>query len=293
MYRGALELECRLHYANSRVDLDIWKPVTMIAALDADSDEVDWDEATLIEGEDVLKLRKRPLKNAGYNELPREASRKTQYKSWSVSLKRWLYENRALEMYKNTDLKIVSEPGESEGDFRVRVTQAAHERRDLELEKLRKKYAPKFERANERIRKAEARIEKEEEQVSQKKRESWISAGTSLLGALLGRKKLSSTNARRVGTSMRAQGRVAKEQGDVERAKETLEAEKQKLADLENDMREAMDAHEDKWHPSELDVDDVLVRPRKSDINVPIPTLVWLPWIVDEEGVAEPAFELE
>ena len=51
----------------------------------------------------------------------------------------------------------------TEGDFTARVAQLAREQRDLAVEKLRNRYAPKLDRLQERIRKAEQKIDKEHE----------------------------------------------------------------------------------------------------------------------------------
>ena len=40
----------------------------------------------------------------------------------------------------------------------------------------------------------------------------------------------------------------------------------------------------------ELDLEEVRIRPRKSDISVGAIALVWTPWRVDRSGLAEPAF---
>jgi len=46
-----------------------------------------------------------------------------------------------LSLWKSPLLQAVSSPGESERDFRIRLTQLAHEKRDSEVARLRQKYA--------------------------------------------------------------------------------------------------------------------------------------------------------
>ena len=53
-------------------------------------------------------------------------------------LKTYLYQNRSLKILKCSELKMLSEPGESEGEFRGRIRHLAHEKRDLKVEKLKK-----------------------------------------------------------------------------------------------------------------------------------------------------------
>src|SRR6185436_11376934 len=96
--------------------------------------------------------------------------------------------------YKSPSLGLVSNTGESEGDFRVRLQQAARERRDAEVTRLRQKYAPKVASFQERLRRAQQSVQKEQQQSSDQKAQAAISIGASVLGALFGRKTLSASN---------------------------------------------------------------------------------------------------
>ena len=78
--------------------------------------------------------------------------------------------------------------GEDQAAFRTRLTQALREKRDKEIEKLRKRYAPKLARLQKRIQKAEERVEREKGQYNERKYQTAISFGATLLGALLGRR---------------------------------------------------------------------------------------------------------
>ena len=80
---------------------------------------------------------------------------------------------------------------------------------------------------------AEQRIERESEQSKQRKMDTAISFGTAILGAVLGRKKISTTSASRVGTAMKSAGRMRKEAQDVEQAKETAAAVQEEMKALE------------------------------------------------------------
>ena len=118
---------------------------------------------------------------------------------------------------------------------------------------------------------------------------SALSVGTSILGALLGRKAIGVTNARRAGSSMRSVGRSSKEKGDIERAKENLDELMVKFEDLENEFNEALEECE-KINIEELDFDDLEVTPRKSDISIEEFAVCWLPWHVSSSGIAEPIY---
>jgi hypothetical protein len=66
-----------------------------------------------------------------------------------------MYRHRPLRLMRCRDPRALSRPGQPEGEFRAQLRQLRHEKRDLALEKLRKRYAPKVARLQERIRSAE------------------------------------------------------------------------------------------------------------------------------------------
>lgn len=120
--------------------------------------------------------------------MPSEAGKVKSYGIWSRSFADWLFKNQKIELFKSPSLKTLSKPNESERDFRIRLQEASREERDQLVERLRQKYAPKIAALEERIRRAEQAVAREEEQAKQQKLQTAISFGTALLGAFLGKK---------------------------------------------------------------------------------------------------------
>jgi hypothetical protein len=187
-------------------------------------------------------------------------------------------------------LKERSHTHESESDFRIRLRHAAREERDLQVEKLRSKYASKFRTLEDQIRRAEQRIEKEKAQKSQKTMSAGISILTSLAGALFGRKLTSAANVSRAGTAMRSAGSVAREAEDVRHAEETLQALIQKQTDLNSEVEAEVEIIQDQFDPDLLELTQQQIKPRKSDLTVERVVLVWLPYTVDNSGTTQRAF---
>jgi len=105
----------------------------------------------------------------------------------------------------------VSRAGESERDFRVRLQQSTREQRDDTTEALRKKYAPKISALQEKIRKAEQAVDREADQAKSSGMQTALSFGSTLLGAFLGRKKISSSTIGKAATSMKSASRTAQQ----------------------------------------------------------------------------------
>jgi len=289
VYRPALYGRARLHYADARRGVDLWKDLGLLAPLAGRVPADPWTDARPVDP-GVAEFETAPDDGAAFAKLPSEASQAPSYKSWGTVLKSWLYRECAMPMWSCKPLKLASEPEEVEGDFRARVAQAAREQRDLEVEKLKARYAPKLDRIQEQIRKAEQKIDREQEQYSQAKQSSWISVGTTVLGALFGRKVKSIGTATRAGTAARGMGRASKEKQDVERAKADREALHTELTGLEQEFREATEDLRARYEPANFEVEAVPLSPRKSDIALEPVVLAWTPWTIDETGLATPAF---
>jgi hypothetical protein len=226
---------------------------------------------------DLGELGEAPEGAARFGELPGAATKSSSYTAWRKEFKDWAYRNHALELFKSPSLKEYSQPGESEHDFRLRLGQKAREARDEALEKLRKRYAPKLATLQERIRRAEQAVEREAEQAKEAKLQTAISVGATLLGAMLGRKAVSRSSVGRATTAARGVGRSMKQAQDVERARATVQATVQRLADLEAEFEAETEEVRTKYDPALEDLETVVVRPKKKDIAVRLVALAWAP----------------
>lgn len=290
VYRPGVFGLARVHFAKSTADVDQWETVAAIRLV-GDSPPSDlWAEADHLNHEELKFSSEPDHGDAQFATLPSELTKAKNYSSWKTALKNDLYRDHTLPLFTCPSLKAKSQPGETAGDFRVRLKQLASEARDLQVEKLRKTYAPKLKRLADRIQTAEQRIEREQAQVNEQGLKTVLSLGTTMLGALFGRKLASATNVTRAASSMRSASRIASQKGDVGRAKETHETlldEAEKLnAEFEAataSLRESLDA-------DNLEIEETPIRPRKSDLTVEQVALVWTPWIVDAAGIAEKAY---
>jgi Skp family chaperone for outer membrane proteins len=182
-----------------------------------------------------------------------------------------------LELLKSAALDEVSRPGESAGDFRVRLAQKGRERRDAEVAKLREKYGAKAARLQDRIRRAEQAKERQEEQARSQKWQTGLSFGATVLGALFGRKTLSKTNLSKVGSAVRGVGRSLQESKDVEHAEENLEALRAEEKELNAALEAEVAALEARFDPAAETLETVALKTKKSDVEVRTVLLAWAP----------------
>ncbi|HMN47286.1 MAG TPA: hypothetical protein PKE27_22100 [Povalibacter sp.] len=266
--------QVRLHFVNAPAGIDAWETRSYLVPVEVDS-EPQWSQAET-GGDLKAQLQKSAPADAAYADAPASLLRADSYKSWRKQLEAHVYESAGLDVFRNAMLGATSAAGMSEADFRARIALNLREKRDAAVEALRKKYAPRLTTLQDQIRRAQDRVERESSQLSQQKMSTAISIGTSILGAFLGRKKISATNMGRVGTAARSAGRIGRESDDVTRAQESLEVLQQRHADLENEFEQETSRLQGEFDPAVAAVDRVQIKPRKSDIDVTLLALVWV-----------------
>ena len=277
-----------VRYSNSKT-VEVTQQLTLLAAITDGPVSLDWSQAVALDLP-VEDLETEPQSEAQFAEVPANATKAKSYATWRKDLASWIYRNQRLELLESPSLDIVSNPGESERDFRVRLQQLAREQRDEAVEKLRRKYASKFEQLEERKRRAEQAVAREMEQAKGQKMQTAISFGATLLGSFLGRKRASLSTIGRATTAVRGVGRSMKESQDVDRAEENVATVTQKLADLEAEFQAETAALERSFDPQTEQLETVSLKPTKANIAVNLLTLAWAPYW-HEGGEVKPAWE--
>lgn len=187
-------------------------------------------------------------------------------------------------IYRSNRFNLSSDPRDTKGEFLARLAQVAREKRDLEVEKLRRKFSSKFNTLNNRLMRAEQALMREKEQSQSSKVQTAISFGTAILGAFLGRKAVSASSAGRFGTAIRGASRIRKESMDVQRAQQTFEATKLELEELDQRLQADIERIEAAFDPDSESIREVLIKPKSSDITLEFFGLVWMPYRRDARG---------
>ena len=223
-----------------------------------------------------------------FREVPGEILKPGQSKKTRHRLVRWIRSERPLKLLKSPTLGLVSTPEESEGEFRARLQLAGNQRRDQAVEKLKARYESKATTLNNRLLRAQQAVERESQQARQKKLDVAVSVGTAILGAVFGRRALSTTSAGRIGTAVKGYGRTRKEAGDVARAKETVAAVQQQLEELAADFDAAVAKLDAAFDAQAETLTEVIIRPKLSDIHVELMGLGWLPHALQAGATGAP-----
>jgi len=263
-------------------------PVSVLRSFAAPGPVV-WEDKDLLH-ERISTTATSLLSLLGLAPLPAAAGRPKSYEGWRKDLVAWLCANRRLELFRHAASKTLSRTGESERDFRIRLGGDARQQRDEWTEALRKKYAPRTAALEERLRRARQAVAREQEQVTQQGLQTVISVGATLLGAFLGRKKVSATNLGRATTAARGVGRVLKERQDVDRSEETVEVLEQQLADLDAEFKAELAVLESRANPLTDPLETVALTPKRTNVTVQTCALVWAPHRSDATGAMTPVW---
>ena len=142
-----------------------------------------------------------------------------------------------------------------------------------------------------RIRRAEQAVAREEEQAKQQKFQTAISLGATVLSAFLGRKAVSGSSITKATSTIRGMSRSMKESQDIDRAGENVEALKQQLADLEKEFTKETETLAAQLHTQSETLETITIRPKKSNITVDLLGLGWVPHWQDTQGHSTPGWE--
>lgn len=276
-----------VRFADAKARVDVTQPVVLLTPINDDAVPVDWAEARDVQL-DPNDLERSPASTAEFAPLPAAASQAANYANWQRDFINAIYGSRKVTLLRSTTYNLVSRIDEGEGDFRVRLQQSSREQRDALVASLRAKYASRTSILQERLRRAEQAVQREAAQAQQAKFSSFISIGSTLLGAFLGRKTLSATNLSKAGTAIRSVGRANEQAGDVARAGETVEALQQQLAELDAQFQAEANAIEAKHDPASENFETIELRPNKANISVKLVALAWAPHARDGSGQLTP-----
>ena len=288
VYRPGLLGSARVHFTQAGAATDYTQDVSFVLPAVEQISPTIWDDAIL--SREAPEQAAAPDETAEFSDLPSELNRAKTYAELGSALKDQIYRTQRLKVYRCAELKATSNPEETEGEFRVRIVQGVKEQRDLQVEKLRAKYTPKLATLQEQLRKAQQRVEREQTQANTSTLTAAAQLGASVLAAFFGRKLVSAANINKAVTSVRAAGRVVKDRQDIGQAEETVEAVQQRWQDLDTQFQAEAAKILEGANPDALQLEEIALSPKKTDITVTQLTLAWVPWIVDGLGNGKPAY---
>jgi hypothetical protein len=265
----------RITYHDSKLKISDAMDVTYLTEISDAAIPVDWQKAQTAEFTPDL-LEKTSRAGAKFSKLPAAALVAKNYGEWSKDFSGWLLTSQSLNLLSSPSTGKVSNPGESEQEFRIRLGQSARENRDEIVARLRAKYTPKYLALQEKLRKAQAAKERESSQSRDKNLQTVVKVGSALLSAFAGRKLLSQSNISRTSSALRGVSSSATAKQEYAQAVEAEKAIQQQMEDLQAQFDTELANMGGKGDFTNEKFDTISIKPKKTDIDVRLVSLVWV-----------------
>lgn len=213
-----------------------------------------------------------------FGPLPDAANSARELKNVEKNLSDWLFYNTRFSLAVHPVLKLHQEAGETERGFKIRLQQAARENRDAEVDKLEDKYEKQLARLEDRLRKEQQELAADEAELSARKQEELIGVGESVLGFFLGRRRSGSRALSQIASKRRLTGQA---RFDLDESREEIAELQEEITKLEAELKDMADEITRKWADLLDDVTAEEIAPRRTDVNVRLVALGWLPsWLI-------------
>jgi len=275
-WRGVLYGSARIHYTDTKLGIDTTQDLNVTAPFTDGAVPVDWDSAEPADQKPEDLVGALPNANSSFDPLPAAALDAKRYSGWEKDFGQWIMRAERLTLFSAPSVKLTSQAGESERDFRARLSHAGRESRDGAVDKLRASYAPKLARLQQRVQTAQEGVSREETQAAAQRTQTMVSVGATVLGALFGRKAISAATLGRATTAVRGVGRSVKETQDVGLAQQKLAEAQNELKALNDELAEEVAAL-GATDAAAIDIQTIEVKPKRGGVDVRLVALAWTP----------------
>ena len=232
-----------------------------------------------------------PEPDALFASLPPDMGAAKRYTELKKEFEDYLYYNSTIDLWYNPHVDLYSEPVEDQEAFLRRCRKAAEEAHDDEARKLGVKYKRELERLEDRLRREQRELEEDKAEHDARKQEELLSGVESVLSLFT-----SSRRSSRLSTASRKRRMTAKARAEMEESEEAIKDLESKIDDLEDEAKQELEELADTWNERIEELEEVEVRPRRTDVRLELFGLAWLPhWRTTDGGQALtlPAYELE
>ncbi len=275
-YRPTLIGQGQIWFANRTYNVNTQQKVTVLLPEIDRRGLVPWAEYQVDEMP-VNEFDAQPLPGATFADLSYPFDDEKNVSSLSSDFADWLYRNYQLTLYRNPDLKLVSEVGESKEDFAARIHQAGTTNLDSEIDKIKEKYAKQSKTIQNRLEKEEMALEKDKQTLNHRRLEEAGSGLQTVIGLFGGKK-------RSINTSLTKRRMTATAKANVEESEALIEKYKSDLAELNAKMQQDIEEYKRNAEGKSAGIEEVFVKPLKKDVAVEYFGLAWAPVYAFKDG---------
>ena len=272
-YQPALLRSATVLYIDEKKKINSRVTVTVANVIDTVNSRVDWDKFVDIPRDiDVSKLDKDPADVASFGDLPAAAQKAATYTKIAKDFPDWVYANVQAEVYYSSLLDAYSNVGESQQDFRARVTQTARELRDQAVEDLRTKLGKQAKSIQDDLQSAFAKLQQQKAAQSGSTLSTVAQIGVGLLGSFLGRKSsiLTASTINKAGSAYKDSQQAGATEALIEDLKNQLKA-------LDTQLDEESKKIDAQYNPGAITLETTKLQPKKTNITAGAVGILWIP----------------
>ncbi len=272
VYEPMVAAAATVYFRDARRNVDERQDVFFLAPPPERSGTLAWAEAE-VPSFGVRDLASNPEPDALYDALPETLNEAPEFSALKKDLADYLYRQSAVTLLYSPTLKAYSLPNEDARDFGARLQQNAREARDAEVDALASKYAKRLADLRDRLAKAEAAVATKRANAQARTTETVVSVGESLLGAFLGGRR----PGRAASTALSKNRQRTLARMEAEKAEDNVVALREQMAALEAELRTETEAVKNRWAEALGAFDEVKITPRRTDVDVQLCALAWVP----------------
>jgi hypothetical protein len=264
----------RVSYRDAKLGVDDTRDVVVTTPIMTGPVPVDWERAELAPWK-LEDLRETSDRSLPFDPAPAAATQPKRFAQFSKDFGAWIAQSQAIELFHSSRTNLTSHADESEAAFRIRVRESLREERDAAVAKARAKFAPKLATAEDRVRRAEHAVQREQQQSTESKMQTGVSIAAAIAGALLGRRIVSAGSVGRATTAARGMGRIGREAQDVARAEENVQSARERRDEVAAELQRELEAVASEWDRADETMERILVKPKRGGVAVQTVALVW------------------
>jgi hypothetical protein len=264
-----------IRFIDRKVRIDKLQKTRLLVDPSKVSAIIRWEEAESIDI-DPTSLPQQPEADARFGTVPSELNTPAEFKSFSKDFLDYLYRGNLLNIHYHSIANLYGQPDESEREFKIRVQQMLREKRDDEVEKLRRKYTTQLQKVEAKLYREQQELAQDQATYAGRKREEVLSAGESIISVLgvFGRSR--STTA--FSKAARKRRLTAKAKADVDESVREIARLQEEIQGIRSSMEQQIADINNMWDAKLKEIQTYTVRPKKSNCSIDMVSLAWTPY---------------
>lgn len=284
IYVPCLLASAKVRFVDAKLGLDVFQDRCLIVPVDQNAERsavIDFGKGKSIRPkavvEDGLAGMVDPLAGFTFQEPRAMLLQADNFKGYKSAFIDYLVEHFTYPLMQCKLLKEKSKANESEKDFRIRLTRLSQELKAEAMARLKDKYEPRLRSLQEKLEAAHYKADEHAREAERQKINSAVNVGATVLGAVFGRKVLSTRNMDRAARAYNDMARIERKEAQAQASRDSVEALEERLMAMSAQFDQEAAAVIKDYDITEESLDVVRVRAKKANIKVDFIGIGWVP----------------